>query len=223
MNILGFDTSSQILCIAINKNNKGPIIGFNKCVGKKLTQLLIPTIKTLLSKAQLSLEDLEAFIIGRGPGSFTGLRIGFSTFFGLNFGLKKPVIGLSSLDIIAENIVELEPKYICVIRDARRGLLYSCIYKNTDSGIKKITRYLLIEPTSLSRMLPDDCFILGDGLKLYRDKFKNFNLIDEQYWYPQPKAIIDLGMHTINKYGLPVFNKKVLPLYLYPKECQIRK
>jgi len=223
MNILALDTSSANACLAIKNDRVGGIYWVNKPFGRELSSLLSGEIKKLLLKSHLKLSDIDVFAIGSGPGSFTSLRIGFATLYGLNLNFNRPVVGLSSLDIIANNVNSSKERSICVIVDARRNLLYSCIYKKNKDGLKKCSPYLLIEPEALVRKLPKDCLITGDGLKIYRDKFNKFVLLDEKYWYPNQNSLLELALAGIKRSGLNKFSKKVLPLYLYPKDCQVQK
>jgi tRNA threonylcarbamoyladenosine biosynthesis protein TsaB len=222
MNILALDTSSLHTCLVFRKEKAGRSFGVKKVFGRELSSLLSAEIKNLLLKARVKFSDIDVFAIGTGPGSFTSLRIGFATIYGLNLNYNKPVVGISSLDIIANNVKDYEGP-ICVIVDARRSLLYSCIYHKTKNGLKKCSPYLLIEPEVLVKRLPKNCLITGDGLKAYCDKFKKFLLLGEIYWYPHQDSLLDLALDIIKKSGLDKFNKKVLPLYLYPKDCQVQK
>src|ERR1043165_2976153 len=102
-NLLAFDTSSQVLTIALKlgsqKISETRLVGF-----MKHAENLLPMIDDLLKKHKASLNDVDAYLVGRGPGSFTGLRIAFSTLKGFLAYQKKPCFGASALDMIAENL-----------------------------------------------------------------------------------------------------------------------
>tara|TARA_A100001015_G_scaffold288361_1_gene359124 strand:- start:1210 stop:1938 length:729 start_codon:yes stop_codon:yes gene_type:complete len=129
--ILAIETSSKLCSIALwdknNKNNK--IIGHVDHIGAKVhNQHLLPSIKHLLEKNDLSLTDLDGIAIGVGPGSFTGLRIGCAAVQGLALSLEIPIFTCSSLrimsqDFILKNINNIKNK-ICVILDANAGDYY---------------------------------------------------------------------------------------------------
>jgi tRNA threonylcarbamoyladenosine biosynthesis protein TsaB len=223
MNILAIDTSSPITTLAVKNDFNGKVFAENVILGRELSSKLIKLIKKVLKKSKLELKNVDAFVVGEGPGSFTSLRIGFATIFGLNLGLDRPVINVSSLDVIAGNVSCNTSKTVCVIVDARRDLLYSCIYKAIGTSLKRISKPVLIEPDKLKTMLEKDCLVLGDGLKVYHDKFNNFNLVGQDFWYPKSEVLLEIGLKQIKKFGLNKFHSKVLPLYLYPKDCQVRK
>ena len=226
MNILAIDTSTKFLCAALVKNDR-IIAKYSKQAHGNLSKDLVCVLKKLLNRARLEIGDIDTFGLGIGPGSFTGLRIGFSTIKGLNYSLKKPIIGISSLDIIAYNVINCDSDFVCPIIDAKRKSLYSCIYKKNKAKLKKITEYLLISPEKLFGFIEDKTVFLGDGLALYRNqivkKLKDKAKIEsENFWYPKPDVFIELVKEKIKNKSLSAFRKKVLPLYLYSKTCQVR-
>ncbi|AHF16495.1 tRNA (adenosine(37)-N6)-threonylcarbamoyltransferase complex dimerization subunit type 1 TsaB [Niabella soli] len=86
-------------------------------------------IKTLFASNNFSLADLDAIAVSNGPGSYTGLRIGLSTAKGLCFALKKPLICLNTLTIMANAVKNEAPDLICPVIDARRMEIYTALYK----------------------------------------------------------------------------------------------
>jgi len=226
MNILAIDTTTKFLCLGIYK--QGKVFELNEELGTRHAELLIPKLKTLLKKAALDITDIDYFACAIGPGSFTGIRIGLSTAKGLAFGLNRPLMGIPSLDILARNVSEKEETLVCPVIDARRALVYSCLYKIKENKYKKISKYLLISPDDLLKKLnhKQRVVFLGDGLKLYRDLIfqklgKNAVFLDEKLWYPKAGNILALGRELLKK--KKAFDAlKIKPLYLYPKECQIQ-
>ncbi|MDP8259393.1 MAG: tRNA (adenosine(37)-N6)-threonylcarbamoyltransferase complex dimerization subunit type 1 TsaB [Candidatus Gygaella obscura] len=223
MNLLGIDTSAECTHIVLSKGDKIKAIKFKRQFNHYPDSSFLSKMDKLLKSNSIKLKDLDGFIIGRGPGSFTGLRVGFATVFGVNFVFNKPVIGISSLDFIAWNARNMDFDNICVVQDARRALVYGCIYKIESGRVVKKSSYLLIRPDDFVKMIPDNSCVLGTGIDSCKDMFRGFKLLNENYWKIKPEAIIDLGKRIIQRKGLSYFKSKVLPLYLYDKECQIRK
>ncbi|MDD5611297.1 MAG: tRNA (adenosine(37)-N6)-threonylcarbamoyltransferase complex dimerization subunit type 1 TsaB, partial [Candidatus Omnitrophica bacterium] len=148
---------------------------------------------------------------------------------GFALGLDKPLLGIPSLDILAKNVSTKEEALVCPLIDARRNLVYSCLYKVKGNKFRKISKYLLISPDALLKKLKpgEKTIFLGDGLKLYQDLIfkklgKNAIFLDEKLWYPKAGNILDLAQGSVRKKKLSNA-LKVEPLYLYPKECQIKK
>lgn len=222
MRILGFDTSSNNLSLAILNNNK--IAEENIHSERRLSSLIIPSIATILKKTKLSLDALDGFAVGLGPGSFTGLRVGISTVKGLSMACKKPVIGISTLDILAANIT-IKNRQICTIIDAKRNNVYYCLYKN-NSHLRKIASYGLIDINQLIKKIKEDTIFTGDGLSMFeqliKDKLgKRAFMAEKQDWVPVAKNLVILAKERFEsrKFDDP---DKLVPLYLYPKECQIK-
>lgn len=228
MNILAIDTSTKYLCIGISKDSK-LVVDYNIDVGRQQSRDLLPILKGLLSRARLEIFDIDVFGIGLGPGSFTGLRIGFSSIKGLNFAFKKPVVGISSLETICCNAINLKASLFCPIVDARRNLVYASIYKRENSGFRTVLPSLLIEPRRLVNLIKEDVIFMGDGLTLYKgiikDRIKTgFRFLPDKYWFPRANNLMRMVCDKIkDANSLRSFQKRIFPVYLYPQECQVRK
>src|SRR3990167_8720388 len=105
MKILGIDTSTKFLSLGISEDDK--IYEYNLELGRQMSDLLSPTIKKVLDALGWRINDIDYFACGLGPGSFTGMRVGIATVKGLAFSLNKPVVGISTLDILARNAATL--------------------------------------------------------------------------------------------------------------------
>jgi len=224
MKILGIDTSTRFLCVGISEDSR-LIAEYNAEVGPRYSSTLISAIKELLKKNHLTLKQIDGFATGIGPGSFTGLRIGVTTMKALAFSLRKPLVAVSSLDVIAKNII-FYSHTICPIVDARRNLIYSCFYKLKDQMLQRKSPYLLLRPQDILRRLKTETIFLGDGLLFYQEYLKErlqnrAEFAKEEYWYPKAKSLLLLAGEKFRKDKLSD-PYKLVPLYLYPKECQIR-
>jgi tRNA threonylcarbamoyladenosine biosynthesis protein TsaB len=181
--------------------------------------------------------DVDYFVCGLGPGSFTGLRIGLAAIKGLCWSLKKPVVGISTLDILAENIFLMQnyqDKAIVVpIIDAKRNLIYTAFYRIRGKLIKRISPYMLLSREELISKLKNkfgiiqrnNMFVFGDAVNLYKEpiakEIPGIEFLEKDYWYPVPFNLIKLGKKKVeDKDFESAF--KIEPIYLYPKECQIR-
>ncbi len=224
MKILGIDTSSKFLSIALTEDSN-IIVEHSLLLDRRHSSLLVPEISKILKKKNLSIDDIDAFIVGLGPGSFTGLRIGVSTIKGFGITTKKPCIGVSSIDALALNANGNESTIVPII-DAKRQNLYSAIYKKEKYQTVKKTDYLLLNIDTLMKKIKKEAVFLGDGINLYRQKITQFNkkavFLEEEYWYPKSSNLIKLGLRKIKGYKKSDLNK-LNPIYLYPKDCQVRR
>jgi tRNA threonylcarbamoyladenosine biosynthesis protein TsaB len=204
VNILAIDTSSKYFSLVIASDEK-ILVKIFEPLARELSAKLVPVIDGSLKKAKLALEDIDYFGAGLGPGSFTALRIGLAAMKGLVFPFSKPIAGIPSLDILAGSVKE--DGIICPVMDARRGLLFPIndLLARLDSGTKTV--------------------FLGDGVPLYRKDIEKSlgekaEFAKEEVWYPLPENLLERVREKIRQ-GKLTDSYKLVPLYLYPKECQV--
>lgn len=116
----------------------------------------------------LNFSDLDGFAVTRGPGSFTGLRIGISTIKGLAVALEKPVVGVSSLEALALQ-VSYSRDLICPILDARKGEVYFSRYRFLNGHLKNQTKERVAPPDKAVDDLSESCLFVGNGAFLYKE------------------------------------------------------
>jgi len=131
LKILGIDTSSKFLNIALSED-EDIIREESHLLDRRQASQLVPKVKELLKKSRTPINKIDAFIIGLGPGSFTGLRIGVSTIKGFGIASGKPCIGLASIDSIACNVQDNNKDIIPII-DAKRNQIYAAVYRKKGS------------------------------------------------------------------------------------------
>ena len=231
MKILAVDTSTKHLSLAVTEGDR--ILSTHNVRPKKDLSLTITfDIEHALRKANLVLHDLDGFAIGLGPGSFTSLRVGLSMMKAFIMVTGKPVVGISSLDVIAMNITAHQPTQICVINDARRNLLYSAIYEKKDTGLTRKSEYLLKPVDEILVLLKDEVVFVGDGIQLYKDhiltKAQEWGnrytprFETDKHWLPYAKELARLGYQRFLR-GETDKVDTLSPLYLYPEDCQVHK
>lgn len=223
MNLLCIDTSTQNLSLAVSSNEK--LLKFrNARLNRPLDLSIMPSIKRILDDAGMPMRMLDGFAVGLGPGSFTSLRVGLSTIKGLAFALHKPVIGVPSLDILAMNV--RTDTQVCTLCDARRDLVYACLYEKKGLALKRKSDYLLVPISEALKQIKGEVTFIGDGLKLYKDDIKKAKEIvpkftGEKYIFPQARCLVPLVLGQVQK-GKWDNIDKLVPLYLYPDHCQIK-
>ena len=221
MKILSLDTSTKLLSLCVYDDRK--VYEYNIELGRLHSKLLMPSIQRVMEALGLSPKDVDYYSCGIGPGSFTGLRIGVATIKGLAYACDKPVIGISSLDIIARN-ADKDGVIVPVI-DAKRNLVYCSMYRRKNGVLKKISPYRLLSVDECIKAIKPESILLGDALAVYKQKFlKNIpgaSFLDSDYWYPQGHNIARWALEKIReKKWIDAFALE--PMYLYPKECQIK-
>jgi tRNA threonylcarbamoyladenosine biosynthesis protein TsaB len=225
MKILGIDTTTRFLCLGIYRD--GEICEYSLDLGRRLSALITPTIKRVLDALGWGIKDVDYFACGLGPGSFTGIRVGIAAVKGLAFSLNKPVVGISTLDILAANSANAAG-YIIPMVDARRNLIYCSIYRNKSGRLSRLEPYMLLTINEFLKKIKvkGNAVILGDAVNLYKQDILmhmgGVRALDKDYWYPSGRNIVNLAVERIKarKFASAY---SVKPVYLYPKECQIRK
>ena len=235
MKILAIDTSSRFLSLALSENYK--IVKEKNRQLKKFehNRLLLKEIDSLLKKCKMVINDIDIISVGRGPGSFTGLRIGLAAAKGLVFASKRRLIGISSFDAAAFNIKEPE-RLIVVIEDARKQRVYGCAYLNNDMGkLERISDYQLLSLEDfckyilkLSKKYKKDVIFTKDGINSYKEElkkvFKTAVFADEKKWLPKAANIARLTFENskLNK-KMKTKNTEIEPLYLHSQYANITK
>ncbi len=220
MNLLAIETSSTVLSVAIKK--RGGKLRHAAVKGyMKHAENLLPVIDRLLKKEKLKIGDIDAFLIDRGPGSFTGLRIGFATLKGFLATCPKPCFGAFSLDVIASGVSAIsKPLNLAICLDARRGKLYTRSYSRPKMGWVPNNPACVLSFEETLRQLPQGSLIAGDGIP--KIDVRGFSAAPEKDWYPRAANLIKLfesRSQLIKKLASP---RALLPFYLRSSEAEER-
>lgn len=218
MRTLAFDTSSEYLSVFCTTEKKRSEVSFFGAF--QHAEKLIPLIREALKKAGLQLEQCDQFVIGLGPGSFTGLRVGFATLQGLAQSTGKPCFGIPSLDATALWGRDHEGP-LAVVMDARRGKLYLGLYEFRGGGLIRLEPYRCLSPREVMEKLgkykKGKIWLTGDGLVRYRDSFEkepgNVLLAPQKFWYPHSSNLYEL-FKMRRKMLKPIPISKLIPFYL---------
>jgi len=163
--LLAIETSTEACSVALHSN--GETSEFNEYAPMRHAELLLPAIQSLLDTAGLALADLDAIAFGRGPGSFTSLRIGIGVVQGLAWGAGLPVIPVSSLAAVAQAVTAVttaEALRICVAMDARMQEVYTANFQRRDDGFVMASSEEQVCSPSLVSVPEDGLFIAaGNG------------------------------------------------------------
>lgn len=170
MIVLSIDSASKVATAALLDENN---LIAEYTINNKLehSTLIMDMVDKLLNDSNLDIDDVDGFVVSKGPGSFTGLRIGMATVKGLSFGSNKPYISISSLDALAYSLVNFNG-IICPIMDALRNSVYTCLYKGNNGTLEKITDYSALELDELIDLLREkgeNVIFTGDAVNKHKD------------------------------------------------------
>jgi tRNA threonylcarbamoyladenosine biosynthesis protein TsaB len=207
MKLLAFDTSTETMFIAVTN-------GVNTWQhtaegGAKTSAALIPAIMALLKEADLTLQQLDAIVFGRGPGSFTGLRTACSVAQGLAFGAGGvQVLPVNTLLAVAEEArFTSGSTQIQAVLDARMGEVYAASYAYKDGVWDAISDIQLCKPADIH---------FEAGFQLAGNCLENVSRIDA---LPTATAMLRLAPAMLAA-GLGVSADQALPLYVRDKVAQ---
>ncbi len=228
MKILAVDTSTKHLSLAVSEGDK-VLCARNAAPRKDLSMSITFDIERVLSKANVRLGDLDGFVVGLGPGSFTSLRVGLSMVKAFVMVTGKPVVGISSLDAVAMNVRASRVSrsvQVCVINDARRSLVYSSLYDKKDGSLVRHRAYQLETIDKVLEGLEGEVVFSGDAIPLYRDRIMVASGVYKPVfepparWLPKAQELARLGYQRLLK-GEVDRMEALVPLYLYPEDCQV--
>ncbi len=187
MIVLAVDTSSKVASVALLED--GVTLAYFTSNNKQThSQTIMVMIDNILKIANLTIKDIDLFACANGAGSFTGLRIGISAIKGLAFGVSKPTIGVSTLEGLAYNCIDLTDTIICPVMDARCAQVYNALFEITfDTGTKsnKLVRICEDRPIKIETLCEEltkinkKVIFVGDGANLCYNRLIALDLGEE--------------------------------------------
>ncbi len=223
MNILALDTSTENLGIAL-KTERGQMT-FTLKMGLRHSVTLLPWIDKLLKEANISPDNLNLIVCAIGPGSFTGLRIGLSTAKGMAMGSGASIIGIPTLDFMA-NHFDFFDGYVIPVINAKKQRFYSAVYTN---GTRE-SEYLDIPRETFNKYIKKSrkTLLTGpSGYTIYNFFKENYPSMRNFIFYsppllPSPLSLLELGEKKYNINGGDKIDQ-LIPLYLRKSEAEIKK
>ena len=224
MIILQIETATSVCSVALSVSGKTTHLAeLNEpnAHAAKLTRL----IEQVVQEASLTLSDLDAVAVSKGPGSYTGLRIGVSTAKGLCYGLEIPLIAIDSLHSLAAGFVQENTSLpvntlVCPMIDARRLEVYTAVF-NKDLVLEQPTKAQIIDVNYFDALPSDVPLVLfGDGADKFKDMFadkENIQVVSDFRQSaaflsgPAYNAFLDSGFEDV-AYFEPFYLKDFVPM-----------
>ena len=197
--ILHIDTTTKKCSVALAQN--GVLMIKKELLSEEFShsEQLHPFIEEVLKESGLKSSSLSAIAISKGPGSYTGLRIGVATAKGLCFALDLPLIALNTLEIMVQPYEVSPYSFIIPMLDARRMEVYTAIFDETKKWIQETTAEVLTENTFTSIVNEQSCLIIGDGAIKFKTLYPKINAsYSSEIHYPVAKDMITLAWKKFN-------------------------
>ena len=197
--ILHIDTTTKKCSVALAQD--GELMIQKELLSEEFShsEQLHPFIEEVLKESGLKLSSLSAIAISKGPGSYTGLRIGVAAAKGLCFALDLPLIALNTLEIMVQPYEVSPYSFIIPMLDARRMEVYTAIFDETKKWIQETTAEVLTENTFTSIVNEQSCLIIGDGAIKFKTLYPKINAsYSSEIHYPVAKDMITLAWKKFN-------------------------
>jgi tRNA threonylcarbamoyl adenosine modification protein YeaZ len=199
--LLALDTATERTTVGLARLESAEIDMFASAVvdaPRAAMSRLLPMAETLLSSHNLTIAEVEGVIVGRGPGSFTGVRIGVATAKGLAHGLGCPLGGVGTLDAIAWGMCNHDAT-LGIVGDAMRGEVYPALFRCGHGRVERLTSDRAAKPEEVAAEWAARCepiLLAGNGLRKYAPIFietlgQHASVADEDAWAPHPAGLFE--------------------------------
>lgn len=226
MLVLGIETSTPQASVAIG-SEQGLMASALVSRGASHNEFLLPAIRFCLDEAGIGFRNIGGIATSLGPGLYTGMRVGIATSKALAQALSVPIVGLSSLDLVAYD-VRYSPKTICAALDARRGEVFHAFYRASPGGIQRMSDYRIEKPERLAIGLasrPEEVLLVGNGALLYKDTFGELGSVVElgtmSHSFPNASSLVELALPRMLREDFDSLYT-LQPLYLRQSARKIR-
>jgi tRNA threonylcarbamoyladenosine biosynthesis protein TsaB len=223
MKVLALETATLAGSVALVDDTE--LIGEVKIsINVAHAERLMPSVNWLLNASQVSIEEIDAFAVSIGPGSFTGLRIGLSTAKGLSYATGKPIVPVPTLDAFAMTFPYCQ-HLLCPMLDARKNEVYTGLYKWEGDVCEKVISETAIDPAIFLKELNRTVVFMGDGAKIY-DKLITASLKNKALFAPASKmspsasTVAEIAFEKV-KQGIFTDPVSLTPFYIRKSEAEL--
>ena len=197
MLILGIESASSQVGCAIG-GHEGVLASAHTYQVSRHAENLAPQIDFVCRQADIDLADLGVVAVDVGPGLFTGLRVGVATALSIAYALGLPMVGVSSLDLLAFS-ARWTSRLIVAVLDARRGEVFTALFRQVPGGIQRIRDAnvcSLDELVAELQVMDESMLLVGDGALRYSDSFESLTRVqmgEQGLAYPNARALVQLA------------------------------
>lgn len=224
MTILGVDTSTRS-CSAAIVAETGLLAEITLDNDQTHARHVMALVDRVLALAGVALNTLDGFAVTRGPGSFTGLRIGLSTIMGLGQATGKPIVTVSSLEVLAAQVPSVPMPIVSMI-DAYRNEVYLAAYRYDKNQLNRFIEETVIDPEKISDLIQEPSLLVGNGTATYRRVLVN-HLGERAMFTPnrlhtiRGATVAELGLMQLTSKGCEA--KHITPVYLRKSDAELNR
>ena len=199
--LLALDTATEVTTVGLAWRDGEAVVPFADArvdAPRAAMSQVLPTVASLLSANSLTVRDVAEVVVGRGPGSFTGVRIGVASAKGLAHGLGVPLFAVGTLDAVAWAFRDVEA-LLGVVGDAMRGEVYPALFRCGDGQAVRVAPDRVAKPADVAEEWADAgerVLVTGNGLRKYGALFAEVlgdaaEYADESLWAPTAHGLFD--------------------------------
>ncbi len=196
--ILNIETATKNCSVSVSKN--GEILALKELNNGNYShaEVLHPFIVDVLEEANSTSQEIDAVAVSKGPGSYTGLRIGVSAAKGLCFAFDKPLISIETLKSLAHS-VSIDNGVIIPMLDARRMEVYAAVFNADYDSIREIKAEIIDETSFLEYLENQKVYFLGDGAQKCKELITHKNAVFVDDKFPSAKEMAELSYDKYKK------------------------
>jgi len=224
MLILGIETATPAVSVAIG-GHEGVLGQIEITRGRRHAETLVPAIEFLCQQADVEIAEFGAIAVDIGPGLFTGMRVGLAAAKAMAQALRVPMIGISSLDLLAYPLRHTDRTIVAVI-DARKGELFAAVYRPVPGGVQRVSEPQCLSLDDLVAELMargQQVVCVGDGALRHRDELVaelNVEIAEQFFAHPSAATLVQLA-HPKALREEAVNPREIQPLYLRAPDAEI--
>ncbi|MFZ7110966.1 MAG: tRNA (adenosine(37)-N6)-threonylcarbamoyltransferase complex dimerization subunit type 1 TsaB [Desulfatiglandales bacterium] len=223
--LLAINTSTPQFSIGLVLENGSLVAEFSLSPGSNNFFGLMPAIDHLLVSSSVEPGEIKAVVVAKGPGSFTGLRVGISTAKGLCQGLGIPIIGVSSLEAMASQAT-FAGIPVCPLIDSRKGEVFTALFRwSKERGIERLTEETSLKIGDLASFAPEKTLFLGHDFGTQGPLVaglmgrRRASLAPAPLWYLRAASVGVLGMRRYLDQDFDDL-RDLVPAYLRPPDIR---
>ncbi|PTX44425.1 tRNA threonylcarbamoyladenosine biosynthesis protein TsaB [Christiangramia gaetbulicola] len=190
--ILCLETATTNCSVGLAKDGKLLFLKEDNSKNYSHAEKLHVFINEVLQEAGVTTKDLDAIAISKGPGSYTGLRIGVSSAKGLCYSLDLPLISVPTLDLLAAKL-KAENGIIISMLDARRMEVYSAVYNSNLEQVRDTQAEILDESAFVEYLEKSKVHFIGNGVAKFEEICKHPNAVFHTQQYPSAKEMAEIA------------------------------
>ncbi|TYP99647.1 tRNA threonylcarbamoyladenosine biosynthesis protein TsaB [Tenacibaculum adriaticum] len=190
--ILNIETATKNCSVSLAENGKVLVLKELNEGNYSHAEKLHLFIQDILEEEKININKIDAVAVSKGPGSYTGLRIGVSAAKGLCFATNKPLISIETLGSLA-HAISIKNGFIISMLDARRMEVYAAVYNSDHLQIREIKAEIIDEGSFSEYLLDNTVYFLGDGAEKCKEIIKSDNAVFIDDKFPSAKEMASLS------------------------------